>query len=56
MKRLVLSFLIVLFMSIEGSTETIELTLKEALVLALNNNRDIKIEEFNVQGSEGLVK
>lgn len=56
MKRLVLSLLMVLLLGIEGSTETIELTLKEALVLALNNNRDIKIEEFNVQGSEGLVK
>ncbi len=56
MKILLSSLVLLLVLYTEGISETIELTLKEALVLALENNRDIKIERFNVEGSEGVVK
>lgn len=55
MKNLLITIAISLVLAIQAKTETIELTLKEALVLAMQNNRDIKIERFNVEGSEGEV-
>ncbi|NIP37908.1 MAG: TolC family protein [Candidatus Dadabacteria bacterium] len=56
MKSLILSIAVALIFSAEAKSETVELTLKEALVLALQNNRDIKIERFNVDSSKGEVK
>ncbi len=37
------------------NAEPIKLTLKEALVIALENNRNIKIEEINYEGSKGDI-
>lgn len=56
MKRLILVIGITIALSTNLYSETIELTLKEALVLALDNNRDIKIERFNIDKSEGEIK
>jgi outer membrane protein TolC len=55
MKRLILGIGIAIAFSTNLYSETIKLTLKEALVLALDNNRDIKIERFNIDKSEGEV-
>ncbi len=55
MKRLILGIGIAIAFGTNLYSETIELTLKEALILALKNNRNIKIEEFNVEKSEGEI-
>ncbi|HSC35381.1 MAG TPA: TolC family protein, partial [Thermodesulfobacteriota bacterium] len=48
--------LLLILITATGTGGTIDLTLKDAVRLALENNRDIQIEEKNVEVSEGEIK
>jgi HAE1 family hydrophobic/amphiphilic exporter-1 len=48
--------LLLILITATGSGGALDLTLKDAVRLALENNRDIQIEEKNVEVSEGEIK
>ncbi|MEQ9619702.1 MAG: TolC family protein [Deltaproteobacteria bacterium] len=48
--------LLLLLISMTGSGGVLNLTLQDAVRIALENNRDIKIQEKNVEFSEGEIK
>jgi len=55
MQKLSIFFFIFILSNTNLISEPIKLTLKEALVTALKNNRNIRIEEFNVEKSGGEI-
>ena len=55
MKTVILTLCFALALGTDLYSESIQLSLKEALILALDNNRDIKIERINIDRSKGEI-